>query len=861
MRRLSVCALMIGASIGAAAMPSIAQAAPNTIQVENALPGTMGWNQPFNVPAPAGSIAGYLGAVSAAPGQTVSVHASTAGGASFRVEVYRLGWYAGAGGRLLACLPSCSGSLAGQARPTPSPEAGTGLIRAGWPATTSFVVGNDWVSGYYTAVFVLTSGPNAGAATWAPLVVTAPPERPGVILVHATVTTWQAYNNWGGKSLYDYNSSGGQPARKVSFDRPYATIANTGMYDWEIPTVRWLEREGYDVAYATDIDTHRDPSLLRRYRLVFVNGHDEYWSTPVRDGFDAARDGGTNLAFFGANIGYWHVRFEDGERTMVGYKSAALDPATDPATETVQFRDLVPSRPECLLIGVQYMGGYSSNRTYSTVSTSLSDPWFSGTGFTAGSTIAGVVGYEWDTIVTGCNPAPTRTVFFDYAGSPSEQLPGAQATRYVASSGAIVFSTGTMDWASRLDPWSSSRDARVEAFTRNALSALTAAPPVNQPPVASFTRQPTSPTTADTVVFTDTSSDPDGTIQSRAWDLDNNGAFNDGTGTTANRTFPTAGTYTVRLQVTDNNGATAISTSTFTVTAAPPVNQPPVASFTRQPTSPTTADTVVFTDTSSDPDGTIQSRAWDLDNNGAFNDGTGTTANRTFPTPGTYTVRLQVTDNNGATAISTSTFTVTAAPPVNQPPVASFTRQPTSPTTADTVVFTDTSSDPDGTIQSRAWDLDNNGAFNDGTGTTANRTFPTPGSYTVRLQVTDNNGATAISTSTFTVTAAPPVNQPPVASFTRQPTSPTTADTVVFTDTSSDPDGTIQSRAWDLDNNGAFNDGTGTTANRTFPTPGTYTVRLQVTDNNGATAISTSTFTVVKRKHRGGGKGKELGSS
>src|SRR4029079_19124040 len=113
----------------------------------------------------------------------------------------------------------------------------------------------------------------------------------------------------------------------------------------------------------------------------------------------------------------------------------------------------------------------------------------------------------------------------------------------------------------------------------------------NVPPVASFTRAPTSPTTADTVVFTDTSTDSDGTIQTRGWDLVNDGAFDDGTGTTASRTFPTAGNYTVRLQVTDNNSAPTTATMTVPVTTAPLPNVPPVASSTRTPTSPTTADT------------------------------------------------------------------------------------------------------------------------------------------------------------------------------------------------------------------------------------------------------------------------------
>jgi hypothetical protein len=502
---IAFCGLALAGGFGAAPVG----AADNLIQTENAREGSWDWQRAFASPAPAGSIDGYLGAISAAPGDTVAVYASTQPAATFRVEVFRIGWYGGVGGRLLTCAPGCSTSVQGSPQSTPAADPATGLVRANWPTSTSFTVGSDWVSGYYVVNFVITSGPNSGKATWTPLVVTPPPDRPKQILVQASVTTWEAYNNWGGKSLYDYNSTGGVPAAKVSFNRPFLTDGNTGMYDWEVPFVRWLEREGYDVAYTSDIDTHRNPALLQGYRLVMVNGHDEYWSTPIRNAFESAKGAGTNLAFFGANIGYWHVRFEDGDRTMVAYKDAAADPTTDPSDDTVQFRDLVPARPECSLIGVQFMNGYSSNRTYTVVNAALTDPWMAGTGFTAGSTIPGVVGYEWDTIVSGC-ASGTQTVFFSYPGSPNEQLPAAHATRTVAPSGATVFSTGTMDWALKIDPWSSSPDSRVEIFTRNALASLLSGgspPPPDQPPTVSVMAPASNATVSGTVSVTASASD------------------------------------------------------------------------------------------------------------------------------------------------------------------------------------------------------------------------------------------------------------------------------------------------------------------------------------------------------------------
>jgi PKD repeat protein len=165
-------------------------------------------------------------------------------------------------------------------------------------------------------------------------------------------------------------------------------------------------------------------------------------------------------------------------------------------------------------------------------------------------------------------------------------------------------------------------------------------PAVNQPPTASFVYEPTSPTTADIIHFTDQSTDPDGTISSWSWDF--------GDGTTSTEQNPThqyssADTYTVTLTVTDNGGATDSYSTTISVELA---NQPPTASFVYEPTSPTTADIIHFTDQSTDPDGTISSWSWNF--------GDGTTSTEQNPThqyssADTYTVTLTVTDNGGAT--------------------------------------------------------------------------------------------------------------------------------------------------------------------------------------------------------------------
>ena len=593
---VAACGVVLVGVVGAQSVG----AAGNPIQTENALAGSWDWQRALASPAPAGSIDGYLGAASAAPGATVTVHASTSPAATFRAEVFRVGYYGGVGGRFMACAPDCSGSVQGAPQTTPSPESGTGRIRADWPVSTSFTVGSDWVSGYYVVNFVLTSGPNSGRATWTPLIVTAPPERDKQILVHAATTTWQAYNNWGGKSLYDFNSNGGR-AHKVSFDRPYLTNGNTGMYDWEVQFVRWLEREGYDVAYASDIDSHRNTALLQSYRLVLINGHDEYWSTPVRDSFENAKAAGTNIASFGANIGYWHVRFEDGERTMVGYKDAGLDPNTNPAAETVKFRDLQPPRPECALTGVQYVDGYSSGRTYTVVDASLSDPWMAGTGFAVGSTIPGVVGYEWDTIVSGCTAGGVRTTFFQYPGSAPEQLPAAHLTRHVLPSGTILFSTGTMDWALKLDPWASDRDARMEAFTRNVLAAMQQQG-TNSPPTVSLTAPAGGATVSGATAVSATASD-DVSVAGVQFKLDGANLGSEDTsspyGISWDTTSVANGQHTLTAIARDGANLTTTS-APVTVTVSNASNLPPTATLTAPPGGATVSGATAVSATASD---------------------------------------------------------------------------------------------------------------------------------------------------------------------------------------------------------------------------------------------------------------------
>jgi len=447
----------------------------NPVARENRLRGSKSWSG--GQTAPAGAIEGFASEVSVLPGQRVHFHISTAPAARYRIVLYRLGWYHGAGARLFACIPGCKKARHGIARPQPQPDPTTGMIRADWPVTDTVRIPRKAVSGYFLAKLQLTSGPDRGKVSYVPLIVRALPSRHSKILVQAAVNTWQAYNSWGGKSLYAYNSTNQVPATHVSFDRPYDTITR---WRWEIDLVHFLERNGYDVSYTTDVDTDRRPSELTRHRVVISSGHDEYWSKTMRDAFEAARNGGTNLMFLGADIGDWQIRYEDARRTIVEYRDATADPEPNPALKTVRFRQLVPPRPQCQLLGISYHGLRNPGdppRSYAVNPAALKDSWFKGTGFTSTSTLPDAVGYEWDGVEPGCD-VPPLTVLFQYAGpGPNGKPTSADAVRYVAPSGATVFSSGSLQFVWGLDNYSTNPDSppnpHLQRFMRNALANLT----------------------------------------------------------------------------------------------------------------------------------------------------------------------------------------------------------------------------------------------------------------------------------------------------------------------------------------------------------------------------------------------------
>jgi hypothetical protein len=432
----------------------------NPIPAENQQSGDPSWNRGFNR-SNRGQLEAYADRVSANAGDTVRLMVrSDRAGAGANWALFRLGWYGGAGARRI--IGSQPVSLGGQ--PACPPDAATGLVRCSWTPTFTVSLPPDAVSGLYVIRIVRDDA--FGALI--PLVVKD--DRPADLLMESAVLTAQAYNNWGGTGLYD---PPGAFAVQVSFDRPYATDTGSGqVLRYEALMARFLERNGYDVTYTTNLDIAREgaSTLTRRGGFLSV-GHDEYWPGEERDAAEAARDAGVPLFFFGANAAYWKVRLSspgvDGNaRVVTCYKRhPEQDPLAGTPAQTGRYRDPPINRPEEELVGTMYESWMLFGQSW--VVRDYAHPIYEGTGLTAGDSISQLVGYEYDRTFALDTPGAVAVV----GRSPlvdSEGKPGlSEGTVYTAPSGALVFGAGTIFWPRGVD--GPLRDARVERMTANLL--------------------------------------------------------------------------------------------------------------------------------------------------------------------------------------------------------------------------------------------------------------------------------------------------------------------------------------------------------------------------------------------------------
>ncbi|WP_345610050.1 N,N-dimethylformamidase beta subunit family domain-containing protein [Pseudonocardia adelaidensis] len=408
--------------------------------------GTPDWQ--VTRPGPEHAIEGFADRTSVAPGQPVRLFVSTTT-SSYTVTAFRIGAYTASDALEVWASPPQPGRV----QPAPFVDPPRNTVVAPW--SPSLTVSTDrWQPGDY--LFRLDA--DDGSQRFVPLTVRTPSNAGRVLIVNA-VTTWQAYNQYGGYSLYKGPDGRRESrARAVSFDRPYeAHFLGAGQFlQFELPALRVAERAGVPLGYATDIDLHADPHLVDGAAAVLTLGHDEYWSPAMRRSITAARDGGVNLAFLGGNEVYRRIRFEAsslGEnRVEVNYKSAAEDPAarTAPAEVTSDWRQPPDAQPESELTG-NYYGCFPGRAALV-----VADPgsWLLQGLVSAGEAFPDVVGIEYAKVdLSVPTPRPLQVLFHSpvVCGS-TKRAEFSDAVYYSTPSGAGVFSTGTQDWVAGLDP-------------------------------------------------------------------------------------------------------------------------------------------------------------------------------------------------------------------------------------------------------------------------------------------------------------------------------------------------------------------------------------------------------------------------
>ncbi len=420
------------------------------------------------------NIQGFATDISVPQGGTVHFKVDT-DASDYRLDIYRMGYYGGDGARLVTTVQP-SAALP-QNQPNCTEDGATGLIECGnWAESASWPVPDNAVSGIYFAHLQREDGtPGENHIVF----VVRDDDGASDLLFQTSDTTWQAYNTYGGNSFYQ--GSPDNRAYKVSYDRPFITRGNAPE-DWvfnaEYPMVRWLERNGYDVSYATGVDSDRAGAELREHKAFLSVGHDEYWSGAQRANVEAARDAGVNLAFFSGNEVFWKTRWEDSHRTLVTYKETHANAKIDPVANvwTGTWRDPRSFNPE---------GGRPENALTGTIftvnagSAGLRVPAEDGKlrlwrNSPVASQLPGAVatladdtiGYEWDEdLDNGSRPAglvrmSSTTVsgvdkLQDYGSTYASGTATHHLTLYRDTNGtlpdALVFGAGTVQWPWGLD--------------------------------------------------------------------------------------------------------------------------------------------------------------------------------------------------------------------------------------------------------------------------------------------------------------------------------------------------------------------------------------------------------------------------
>jgi hypothetical protein len=465
----------------------VVRGSSSPIQIENARPGTRSWMLTRTRLDPISKyrcpwVEGYASHASIESGETLRLMISTRPAAEVLVEVFRLGYYAGDGGRKMGQWGPVS------CFPQPVPEPGPlRVMNCAWDCTLEINIPDDWISGVYVAKL---TEQNESLQSYIVFVVRD--RREADFVFQCSDHTWQAYNRWPSQfSLYDDGETQWHwgKSSQVSFNRPYGkycqildaplSLGSGEYFLWEFPMAFWMEQEGMDVTYISNTDTHRDPSNTLRSKGFLSVGHDEYWTIEMFRHVQQAIESGVSVGFFSGNAVCGKVVWDQELRSIrrVG--------VFGPPGGTREF-DSMSSLPHERPYANELIGAHSTGPVTGGADWICSHPdhWlYEHTKMKLGDRIPGLIGWEFHG-----DPAPIEGLEIVATGA-TQSAPGQPnggtytATVYPGPRDNFVFNAATCWWADGLSKppgyqspqvYTSPQgvDERVQQMTRNVLNRM-----------------------------------------------------------------------------------------------------------------------------------------------------------------------------------------------------------------------------------------------------------------------------------------------------------------------------------------------------------------------------------------------------
>ena len=483
------------AQLNSVAVPSRSATGSALIEKENQRQGTRDW-QLTRVRVNEGSyrtslIEGYCSKQSVAAGEELTIHVSTKPARKFLIDIYRMGYYGGTGGRHIKQIGPLQGSMQPTPEMTPAPAR---LRECEWETSTTFKIPDDWVSGVYLGKLTTISESESEPYWQSYVIFIVRDNRPADVLFQCSDNTWQAYNRWPvNESLYTHPNGAHAPGVAVSFDRPYGkynqifdaplSIGSGEFLLWEFPLCFWLEQHGYDVTYGSNCDTV-DADFVSRCKTFISVGHDEYWDARQYEAVDQAIESGVSVLWLCGNSVFVVSPFSassQGHAKRIITRTGAFGPMREDELESYSqlFAGLQGTAPdERKIMGVRSVVPFNGGGDWTC---SNPEHWvFAGTGMKKGEHIPGLVGWEHHG-----EPDPDREGL-EVLAEGKIWSGGVREGDYAAvifpgPQGNIVFNASTIFWSEGLScppghipPWSHwSRphgpDERVQQITLNLL--------------------------------------------------------------------------------------------------------------------------------------------------------------------------------------------------------------------------------------------------------------------------------------------------------------------------------------------------------------------------------------------------------